>query len=116
MGYETPLLDEVIEKKRQTREERRLRLVEKILAALDGLSREAAFEEAWLFGSVTKPFEFSERSDIDIAFVGLDDRDFFRAMSYLSNAADCDVDVLQLEHHRLADKIKTGGIRWKRRE
>ena len=39
---------------------------EKILTAIDKLSEEIAFKEAYLFGSVTKPFRFSERSDIDI--------------------------------------------------
>ena len=30
---------------------------------------------------ITKPFRFSERSDVDIGFVGLDNRHFFKVMS-----------------------------------
>jgi predicted nucleotidyltransferase len=91
-------------------------VMEKILTAIDRLSREIAFEEAYLFGSVTKPFRFSERSDIDIGFIGLDDRHYFRVMSYISEETGRNVDIVQLEDHRLADKIKRGGIRWRRKD
>jgi predicted nucleotidyltransferase len=110
------LLDAIIEKKSKKKEEQRLGIIEKVLAAIDKLSLEIAFKEAYLFGSVTKPHRFSERSDLDIGFLGLDDRDFFRVMSYLSREVGRDVDVIQLEEHRLTDKIKTGGIRWKRKD
>ena len=91
-------------------------MIEKILTAIDKLSEEIAFEEAYLFGSVTKPFRFSERSDIDIGFIGLDNRHFFKVMSYMSEEAGRDVDIVQLEDHRLADKIKRGGVRWRRKD
>ena len=116
VGYVTALLDEIIEKKRKGQEELRLHVIEKILAILDRLSGEIAFEEAYLFGSVTKPFRFSEISDIDIGFIGLDDRHFFRVMSCISEETGCDVDIVQLEEHRLEDKIKRGGIRWRRKD
>ncbi len=110
------LLDEVIEKNRKRQEERRLWVIEKILTAIDKLSEEIAFKEAYLFGSVTKPFRFSERSDIDIGFIGLDNRHFFKVMSYISEEAGRDVDIVQLEDQRLAAKIKKGGIRWRRKD
>ncbi len=110
------LLDEVIAKNRKRQEEYRRRVIEKILAAIDKLSEEIAFKEAYLFGSVTKPFRFSESSDIDIGFMGLDDRRFFKVMSYISDEAGRDVDIVQLEDHRLAAKIKRGGIRWRRKD
>jgi hypothetical protein len=52
------LLDAIIEKKRKKEEQR---LIEKILAAIDKLNLEIAFKEAYLFGSVTKPYRFSNR-------------------------------------------------------
>jgi predicted nucleotidyltransferase len=116
VGYVTTLLDEVIEKKRKGQEDLRLHMIKKILTAIDRLSGEIAFEEAYLFGSITKPFRFSERSDVDIGFVGLDNRHFFKLMSYMSEEAGYDVDIVQLEEHRLADKIKKGGIRWRRKD
>ena len=116
MGYITALLDEVIEKKKKERENLRLHVIAKILKAIDRLSGEITFDEAYLFGSVTKPFRFLESSDIDIGFVGLDNRHYFKVISYISEEAGRDVDIIQLEDHRLADKIKKGGIRWRRRD
>jgi predicted nucleotidyltransferase len=110
------LLDKVIEKNRKKQEDRRLWVIEKILIAIEKLSEEIAFNEAYLFGSVTKPFRFSERSDIDIGFIGLENRYFFKVMSYISDEVGRDVDIVQLEDHRLADKIKRGGIRWRRKD
>ena len=114
--FQTTLLDEVIEKNRSRQEEVRLLVIEKILAAIDKLSEEIALKEAYLFGSVTKPFGFSEGSDIDIGFIELDDGHFFKVMSHISEAAGRDVDIVQLEDHRLAAKIKKGGIRWRRKD
>ena len=114
--FNTELLDEVIKKKRKKKEELRLWVIAKILTALDRLSGEIAFDEAYLFGSVTKPFKFSERSDIDIGFIGLDNRHFFKVMSYISEEVGRDVDIIQLEDYRLADKIKKGGVLWRRND
>jgi predicted nucleotidyltransferase len=114
--YNTTLLDEVIEKRKKEREDLRLHVIAKILTSIDRLSREIAFDEAYLFGSVTKPFRFSESSDIDIGFVGLDNSHFFKVISYLSEEAGRDVDIIQLEDHPLVDKIKRGGVRWRRKD
>lgn len=116
VGYVTALLDEVIEKKKKEREDLRLSVIAKILTAIDRLGEEVAFDEAYLFGSVTKPFRFFENSDIDIGFVGLDNSYFFKVNSYLLEEAGRDVDIVQLEDHRLADKIKRGGVRWRRKD
>lgn len=116
MGYSTVLLDEAIEKKIKAQEDLRLRLLEKLDHALEALSREISFEEAFIFGSVLEPFRFSERSDIDVGFVGLHDDHFFRAMSFLSSELCVDVDIVQLETHRLGEKIKREGTRWKKKE
>jgi predicted nucleotidyltransferase len=116
MGYSTVLLDEAIEKKKKAGEDLRLQLLEKVDHVLYSLSREIPFEEAFLFGSITKPFSFSESSDIDVAFVGLQDEHFFRAMSFLSAELGFDVDIVQLESHRWGGKIKREGTRWKKKE
>jgi uncharacterized protein len=115
MGYSTFLLDEATERKRHTREELRLHLLEKLDHALYALSGEIPFEDAFLFGSITRPFRFSETSDVDVAFVGLQDADFFRTMSFLSAELGVEVDIVQIESHRLGEKIKREGARWRRR-
>lgn len=99
----TFILDEVLERKRAEREKERLKLVERITKALDQLSRRIAFNEAYIFGSTAKPQRFLRDSDIDIGFVGLKDEDFFKAMAFLSSLLGRDVDVLQLEGHRMEE-------------
>jgi hypothetical protein len=116
MGYSTAVLDAAIEKNKKDQEALRLRLLDKLGHALDDLSREIPFEEAFLFGSVTIPYRFSERSDVDVGFVGLHDDHFFKAMSFLSAQLCVDVDIVQLETHRLGEKIKREGARWKKKE
>jgi predicted nucleotidyltransferase len=85
-------------KRKKEREDLRLHVTAKILTAIDRLSGEIAFDEAYLFGSVTKPFRFLESSDIDIGFVGLDNRHFFKAISYLSKETGHDVDIVQMKN------------------
>lgn len=67
-----------------------------------------------MFGSIVKPYGFRKESDIDIGFMGLRDEDFFRAMSFVSGELGADVDVIQLESHRLALKIRQEGLKWTR--
>jgi len=114
MGYPTTILDEAIEKNRKNQENQRQKIIEVITHVLDDLSGEVDFKEAYLFGSITKAFRFSEKSDIDIGFIGLSDRDLFKAMSIISKKTGFDVDVVQLEGHRLKEKIMRDGAKWKR--
>jgi len=114
--FSTYLLDEVIERERDEREKLRFHLIEKLFDTLRKLQLEISFKEAYLFGSIAKPFKFSKDSDIDIGFVGLMDGDFFKAMSFISREIGRDVDIIQLETHRLAEKIKKEGIKWIRKD
>lgn len=72
----------------------RCELLKKLQSVLDEMHAVISFNEAYIFGSITKDHLFSENSDIDIGFIGLDDKDFFKAMSFLSSRLGCDVDVV----------------------
>lgn len=111
---DTYLLDEVLAKKRKKREKIRRQQVRKVFAALDKLAGAVKFQEAYIFGSLTRPYAFFPESDVDIAFFGLKDEEFFKTMVFLSSVLGRDVDVLQLEDHRLKNKILREGIRWKK--
>jgi hypothetical protein len=113
--FSTHLLDQALARKRERREQKRKDFLETVFRTLEELSREIPFEEAYIFGSLAKPYRYSEGSDVDIAFLGLKDEDFFRAMAFLSDKLGTDVDVLQLEGHRLRERILKEGIRWKRK-
>lgn len=112
MRFSTALIDEAIDRKRKEREAKRLQLIERLFDILKKLSKSVSFDEAYIFGSVIKPHRFAELSDIDIGFIGLKDEAFFKVMAFVSDEIGLDVDVIQLEGHRLADKIKREGMKW----
>jgi len=104
----------IYEKKREEREELRRRMIRKVLKALDRLSENVEFEEAVIFGSIVKPFCFTELSDVDVAFKGLERDKLFYAAAFLSDEIGRDVDVVELESIRFADRITREGLRWRR--
>ena len=111
-GFSTHLLDEALARKRREREELRRRVLTQAFVALDELSQEIPFFEAYLFGSVVKPHKFREDSDVDVAILVLPDEHFFRAMTFLSARLGRDVDLVQLEVCPFAEKVKKEGIKW----
>lgn len=114
--FSTYLLDRALEKERKRREQRRQERLGTVFKALDELSYLISFKEAYVFGSLTKPYRFFEHSDVDVAFVGLRDKNFFQAIAFLSGVLDGEVDVLQLEEHPRAEEIIREGIQWKRKD
>ena len=100
---------------RTKREQKRLKMLEAVFNALDKLSREISFDEAYIFGSLASPYLYFENSDIDLAFLGLKDEDFFQAMAFLSRELEAEVDVFQLESFPWREKIMREGIKWKRK-
>ncbi|MCX8124802.1 MAG: nucleotidyltransferase domain-containing protein [Spirochaetes bacterium] len=111
----TYILDEIINKKKEQRERIRCDLLLKLDTALSELQLIIDFTEAYIFGSITRPYAFKESSDIDIGFLGLNDKDFFKAMSFLSSQLGYEVDVVQIEKHRLGPIILKEGIQWKKK-
>jgi len=116
MLFSTVLIDKAINRKRNEDEARRLQCIARLFDILRNLSKCVFFNEAYIFGSVVKPHGFSELSDIDIGFIGLKDEDFFKAMSFISSQIGLEVDVIQLEGHRLADKVMREGVRWTQKD
>ncbi|MEN3185325.1 MAG: nucleotidyltransferase domain-containing protein [Atribacterota bacterium] len=90
-------------------------MLEKLKKALETIAAEIQFDEAYVFGSITKPGRFGNESDIDVEFSGLRHEDFFRMMSFLSMELGWEVTIIQLEGRRLAEKVKTEGIRWEKK-
>lgn len=112
--FKTDVLDRALGKAFQGREKRRADLLARVMSAIAGLSRDVPFERAFVFGSIIRPGGFFNRSDIDIGFYGLRDEDVIRATAFLSSRIGIDVDVIQMEGHRLEGRIKEG-VEWKRR-
>ena len=112
--FSTHLLDRALARERERRERRRRERLAEVFGALEELSRRVPFEEVYIFGSLAKPYRYFDDSDVDVAFVGLRDEDFFQAIAFLSQKLKAEVDVLQLEGHPLREKIVREGIKWKR--
>lgn len=115
--WSTELLDAALAKKKLEREQLRKQLLAVAMQTLDKLAGEIPFAQAYIFGSVSRSHGFNELSDLDVAFMGLKDEDFFKAMAFISREVGRDnVDVVQLEGHRLAEKIIREGIPWKKKD
>ena len=112
MNSPTWRVDDVLAARRQQREQRRIELLRGVKEALGRLADAIAFRNAYIFGSLVKPGRFFEDSDIDIAVEGLKDEDLFPAIAFLSRELGREVDVIQLEGHRLEGKIRQEGLRW----
>lgn len=110
----TKLLDEYLKKIEREKETKRAQLLQNTFKTLNLLSREIYFKQAYIFGSILKKKRFYYDSDIDIAVCGLKDEDFFHFMSRSADMLGRDVDIIQLEKHRLKDKILKEGLLWKR--
>lgn len=112
MGLE--VIREVHRKKAEEREMRRKEVIDDVFNALKELSDEVFFEEAYVFGSITKPYQFWESSDIDIAFKGFDNEKLFSATGFLSARLERDVNLISIEKVHFRDKIIMEGLRWKK--
>lgn len=111
MGLE--IIKEVYKKKSEERERLRTRVIQDTLKALERLSEEVSFREAYIFGSLVKPYQFGKFSDVDIAFSGLDKDKLFFVTSFLSRYLERDVNVVHIEDIHFKDKILKEGIKWK---
>ena len=111
--FDFRLLERRLEEKRREREELRYEVLERTFKALEILSERYYFKKAYIFGSLVNPGRFHEWSDVDVAFIGLKDEDFFRIMADLSELIGRDVDVVQMERCRFSDLIEKEGIVWR---
>lgn len=107
--YRTDLLDNYLILKKAKAEELRKTVQRQVVEALNKLSKNISFKKAYLFGSILSSC-FREDSDVDIAFEGIRDQDFFKAIAFLSNHLERDVDIIQLEVHRFREKLIKQGL------
>ncbi len=106
----TYLLDAYRKKKSQEIEREKERILKKLIPALRELSMKVSFKEVYVFGSLLEK-RFSLDSDIDLGFMGLKDKEFFSAMTFLSDYIGRDVEIIQIERHRLGKRVLREGRR-----
>lgn len=69
---------------------------ERLPGAVRRLREQFGATQIWLFGSLARG-GWTEQSDVDIAALGIPNRDYWLALSDLSEALGCDVDLIRLE-------------------
>lgn len=110
--FKTALLDRRLREKRRENEKLRQQTLQQVLELLPQLAARYGFNRAYVFGSVTQKGRFRHESDIDIAIEGLSNQYYFKFMADLDGRLEREVDVIQMEKHRLHEQIKETGIEW----
>ena len=104
------VLEEAERRRAAGREDGRRDALDRAERALSRMVERFAIREAYLFGSVLRPGRFGDHSDIDLAVAGLGHR-YWTFASEFSQAVGREVDVVELEHSRFAERIRREGRR-----
>ena len=112
MTFDTHLLDAALLRRAKNLEHERQIMLARIATMLEQLGAQYGIDRAWIFGSVTRPNRFTQRSDVDIAVETLNPDDLFDAISAFSNYLARDVDLVVLSKCHFAHRIRTEGLLW----
>ncbi|MGF1513989.1 MAG: nucleotidyltransferase family protein [Elainellaceae cyanobacterium] len=112
--FNTDLLDAAIARRRERQEAQRLVALDEVTHWLETEGLRYGLREVYLFGSITRPYRFSDRSDIDVAVEEIGPEAFFMVMASLSEALGRDVDLVDLRKCHFAHRIRQQGTLWKR--
>ncbi len=109
------LVQRALKKNKEQREVMRRDVLVNVFQAIEQLAAQTPFGDVFVFGSVAKPYTFTEKSDVDVGFWHLEDKHYFFTMAFLSRELERDVDVIQLENapERLRSTILREGITWR---
>ena len=110
------LWERLAEDRARDRERDRRRLLARVMEALDQLSRDYGWNEAYVFGSLTRPGRFRPESDVDVAVSGLNKFALFAFVGDLSSLLGRSVDVVMLEECPIAEAIISKGVKWQKKE
>lgn len=97
------------ENEREQREQKRLECLEKVIKLL---RNEFAENEVQIFlvGSITRPYQFYDNSDIDIVVKGFTG-DRFELWSKLERILDRNIEIIKYENCGFQDHIDTQGLK-----
>ena len=109
---ETPLLDQLIQQKRDRNERSRQQILTRTLEWLEHHGAAHGITEVFIFGSAIRPNHFHQRSDVDIAINAIAPEHFFLSISLLSTWLEREVDLVELERCPFQHRIRDLVIRW----
>jgi hypothetical protein len=110
--FDTSVLDAALAQRRAKNEQERQAILTRVLHLLDEVGPACSIQQAYVFGSLTKPNRFGLNSDVDIAVEQINPERFFEAMSKLSTYLGREVDLVELNKCHFADKIRREGVMW----
>lgn len=112
MSFNTDLLDQAIAKRRHNQEQQRQKILAQVINWLETVGGQQGIERAYIFGSSTRPGDFTETSDVDIAVSGKLPQEFCALISFLATTVEREVDLIHLEKCHFSDRIRDLGILW----
>jgi len=110
--FDTYLLDQALARRREAQEHSRRHMLDRVLRLLDEMGPQCNIHHAYIFGSVTRPYRFSEDSDVDIAVEPVPPEQFFAAIGAFALALGREVDLIELDKCPFAHRILEEGIEW----
>lgn len=112
MAFSTHLLDARLAKEKKQNEQTRQQLLQQALDWLTVNARQYGVKSGYVFGSVTEPNRFTQRSDIDLAVETHKAGNICGLMGALSAHLCRDVDCVPLDQCHFASKIRKVGMVW----
>ena len=110
--FSTSRLDQILGDRHLQNEQERQQVLKKTLNWLDKFGPQYVIQKAYIFGSLIQPQRFNTQSDIDIAVEQINPDDFFSVISFISEATEIEVDVIELNKCHFANRIRQSGILW----
>ena len=71
-------------------------------------------DDAYIFGSLVRPGDFYDSSDVDVAVHAVLPRNYFDLKCHLEERIGRDVDLVEIESCRFFDSIRRHGYLWTR--
>ena len=112
MTFPTPLLDARLAREKTQNEQIRQQLVQQTLDWLTENAQRYGVKRGYIFGSLTMPDRFTQRSDIDLVVETHKTGDICALMGGLSQIVLRDIDMVPLDQCDFAEKIRRTGLVW----
>ncbi|MGH2416418.1 MAG: nucleotidyltransferase family protein [Microcystaceae cyanobacterium] len=112
MSFNMEILEQAIAHRCYTQEQERQKILAQVYHWLDTVGSQHGINQAYIFGSLTRPGRFTETSDVDIAVVGKLPEERFTLMSLLAATLGREVDLIELDQCHFAQRIRQRGLLW----
>jgi predicted nucleotidyltransferase len=109
-GFDTSVLDRVLEERRKNLDEERERLLLIVQKVLSSIRNKYGIKKAYIIGSIVLAKRWNPSSDIDVAISGASSY-ILDVMKELEEATSYPIDVIDLDKFPYPEMIKKKGIK-----